>query len=102
MKGALTHHVIKPVKEYAMTYRAPIADIAFTLKHVAGFSQAMDEGIYGDLTADVVDAVLEEAGKFATDILAPLNRIGDVHGAQFKDGKVVTPPGWKDAYTAWA
>ena len=50
-----------------MTYRAPVADIAFTLKHSAGLKRAIDEGLYGDLTEDVVDAVLEEAGKFATD-----------------------------------
>src|SRR5690242_11850248 len=39
-----------------MTYRAPVADIAFTLKHSAGLKRAMDEGLYGDLTEDVVDA----------------------------------------------
>ena len=85
-----------------MTYRAPVADIAFTLKHAAGFGAARDQGLYGDLADDVVDAVLEEAGRFATDVIAPLNRVGDVHGTPFKDGKVTTPPGWKDAYTAWA
>jgi alkylation response protein AidB-like acyl-CoA dehydrogenase len=84
-----------------MTYRAPVADIAFTLKHSAGLRQAMEEGLYGDLTEDVVDAVLEEAGKFATDVIAPLNRIGDQHGTPLKDGKVIMPPGWKEAYTAW-
>ena len=43
-----------------------------------------------------------EAGKFATDIIAPLNAIGDRHGTPFKDGNVATPPGWKEAYHAWA
>ena len=57
-----------------MTYRAPVADIAFALKHAAGFKQALDDGIYGDLTEDVVDAVLEEAGKFATEVIAPAQR----------------------------
>jgi alkylation response protein AidB-like acyl-CoA dehydrogenase len=84
-----------------MTYRAPVADIAFTLKH-AGFSEAVSQGLYGDLSDDLVDAVLEEAGRFATDVIAPLNRIGDTHGTPFKDGTVTMPPGWKDAYTAWA
>src|SRR6185503_10795073 len=51
---------------------------------------------------DTVDAVLEEAGKFATDVIAPLNRVGDKFGTPFKDGVVTTPPGWKDAYTSWA
>ena len=85
-----------------MTYRAPVADIAFALKHAAGFGPALAEGLYGDLTDDVVEAVLEEAGKFATDILAPLNAIGDRHGTPFKDGAVTTPPGWKEAYRAWS
>jgi acyl-CoA dehydrogenase len=85
-----------------MTYRAPVADIAFALDHAAGFGPALAEGLFGDLTADVVQAVLEEAGKFATDVLAPLNRVGDQHGAVFKDGAVTTAPGWKDAYTAWS
>src|SRR5581483_8290452 len=85
-----------------MTYRAPVDDIAFTLKHAAGFSEAMAQGLYGDLGEDVVDAVLAEAGRFAGDMIAPLNRIGDQHGTAFKDGVVSMPPGWKDAYTAWA
>src|SRR5207237_174062 len=85
-----------------MTYRAPVADIAFALKHAAGFGPAMADGIYGDLADDVVDAVLEEAGQFATDILAPLNTVGDRSGALFKDGSVTTAPGWKEAYRAWS
>ena len=85
-----------------MTYRAPVADIAFALKSAAGFGTALAEGLYGDLTDDVVDAVLEEAGKFATDVLGPLNPIGDRHGSLFKDGAVTTAPGWKEAYRAWA
>ena len=63
-----------------MTYRAPVSDIAFTLKHSAGLKQAIDEGLYGDLTEDVVDAVLEEAGKFASTVIAPLNTVGDKQG----------------------
>src|SRR5689334_15625949 len=84
-----------------MTYRAPVADIAFALKHAARFAQARAEGVY-ELDDDVLDAVLEEAGKFASDVIAPLNRVGDLHGTPFRDGKVTTPPGWKDAYTSWA
>jgi len=85
-----------------MSYRAPVADIAFTLKHSAGLSQALGEGLYGDLTEADVDAVLEEAGKFASTVIAPLNTVGDKHGTPLKDGKVTMPPGWKEAYTAWA
>jgi alkylation response protein AidB-like acyl-CoA dehydrogenase len=85
-----------------MTYRAPVTDIAFTLKHSAGFGKALENGLYDDLDAATVEAVLEEAGKFAGDVIAPLNRIGDTFGTPFKDGAVTTPPGWKDAYTSWA
>ena len=85
-----------------MTYRAPVADIAFALKHTSGLREALAEGLYGEMDEDTIDAVLEEAGKFASDVIAPLNRIGDQFGTPFKDGKVTTPPGWKEAYTAWA
>ena len=85
-----------------MTYRAPVADIAFALKHAAGLKEAIAEGLYGDLDEATVDSVLEEAGRFASDVIAPLNAVGDKFGTPFKDGEVTTPPGWKDAYTAWA
>jgi alkylation response protein AidB-like acyl-CoA dehydrogenase len=84
-----------------MTYRAPVADIAFALRHAARFAQARQDGIY-DLDDETLDAVLEQAGKFATDVIAPLNRVGDAHGTPIKDGVVTTPPGWKDAYRDWA
>jgi acyl-CoA dehydrogenase len=85
-----------------MTYRAPVADIAFALKHAAGFAPALSQGLYGDLGEDVVDAVLAEAGRFATEVLAPLNAGGDRVGVAFDDGAVTMPPGWRDAYQAWA
>ena len=85
-----------------MSYRAPTADIAFTLKHAAGLNAALAEGLYGDLDEETVDSVLAEAGRFASDVIAPLNAVGDKFGTPFKDGVVTTPPGWKDAYTSWA
>src|SRR4249919_3721163 len=83
-----------------MTYRAPVSDIAFALKHGAGLKAALAQG--GDLTTDDVDAVLEQAGRFATDVLAPLNAPGDKFGTPFKDGAITMPPGWKEAYRSWA
>jgi alkylation response protein AidB-like acyl-CoA dehydrogenase len=83
-------------------YRSPVASIAFTLRNAADFEAARAEGIYGDLGADDIDTVLEEAGKFASDILAPLNPVGDKFGTPFKDGRISMPPGWKEAYSAWA
>ena len=85
-----------------MSYRAPVADIAFSLKHAAGLKTALSEGLYGDLDEQTVDSVLMEAGRFATDIIAPLNGVGDKFGTPFKNGTVTAPPGWKDAYTTWA
>jgi 3-(methylsulfanyl)propanoyl-CoA dehydrogenase len=84
-----------------MTYRAPISDMLLALNHGAGLQAAVRAGHYGDFDADITTAVLEEAGKFATDVLAPLNRIGDQNGIKLKDGKVTTAPGWPDAYRRW-
>ncbi|MGE3993344.1 acyl-CoA dehydrogenase family protein, partial [Pseudorhodoplanes sp.] len=85
-----------------MSYRAPLADISFALNQGAGMTDALREGLFGDLGQDVVEAVLEEAGRFAADVIAPLNAVGDRHGAIFRDGAVVTPPGWKEAYRDWS
>jgi acyl-CoA dehydrogenase len=82
--------------------RSPVAEIAFTLRHAAGFDSARAAGLYGDLDDSLLDAVLEEASKFATERLAPINRIGDEYGTPFKDGAVTMPPGWKDVYKEWA
>ncbi|MDF3153458.1 acyl-CoA dehydrogenase [Mesorhizobium sp. XAP10] len=82
-------------------YRAPVEDIAFTLKHVAGMKSALDAGRFGDLGDDLVDAVLGEAGRFATEEVAPLYTIGDRQGAVLKDAAVTTPPGWKELYRRW-
>ncbi|MET3660621.1 acyl-CoA dehydrogenase family protein [Aquamicrobium ahrensii] len=82
-------------------YRAPVDEIAFTLKHVAGLEEALASGALGDLGADLVDAVLAEAGRFATEEVAPLYKAGDEAGAVLKDAAVTTPPGWKDLYTRW-
>jgi acyl-CoA dehydrogenase len=84
-----------------MTYRAPINDILLALNHGAGLKAAVEAGHYGDFDADITAAVLEEAGKFATDVLAPLNRVGDEHGIKLEAGKVTTAPGWPDAYKRW-
>ena len=85
-----------------MTYRAPINDMLLALNHGAGLQAAVKAGHYGDFDADITAAVLEEAGRFASDVLAPLNRIGDENGVQLKDNKVTTAPGWPDAYKRWA
>lgn len=81
-------------------YTAPIRDMAFTLEAVAGLPDVAR--FYGDqATPDVVQQVLEEAGKLASEILAPLNAPGDREGAHLENGVVRTPNGFKEAYKAY-
>ncbi|WP_407159387.1 acyl-CoA dehydrogenase [Bradyrhizobium sp. STM 3557] len=84
-----------------MTYRAPINDILLALNHGAGLKAAVEAGHYGDFDPDITAAVLDEAGKIASDVLAPLNRIGDQNGVKLADSKVTTAPGWPEAYRRW-
>jgi 3-(methylsulfanyl)propanoyl-CoA dehydrogenase len=84
-----------------MTYRAPINDMLLALKHGAGLEAAVKAGHYGDFDGDITAAVLDEAGKFASDVLAPLNRVGDEHGIKLEGSNVITAPGWPDAYKRW-
>lgn len=81
-------------------YRAPVDDIAFTLKHVAGMQEAMDAGQLGDLSDDLVDAILAEAGRFASEEMAPLAPNGE-KGTPLKDAEVTTPEGWSELYQDW-
>jgi len=84
-----------------MTYRAPVAEIAFMAK-TFGLDSLLKDGLAPELADDLADAVLEEAGKFATDRIAPLNQIGDQIGNRFDNGVVTTAPGWKETYRDWA
>jgi alkylation response protein AidB-like acyl-CoA dehydrogenase len=85
-----------------MTYRAPVDDILAALKTAVGLDGLIAQGIYDGLDVDTVRAILEEAGRFASEVLEPLNRVGDKAGSRLVDGTVVTPPGWKDAYRRFA
>lgn len=82
-------------------YRAPTSEITFVLKHVAGLKSAMVAGHLGDLSEDLVDAVIEEAGKFASERIAPLNTVSDQEGATLKDGVVTLPTGFYETYKDW-
>src|SRR6201993_2418528 len=84
-----------------MTYRAPLNDILLALNHGAGLKAAVEAGHFGDFDADITEAVLEEAGNFATDVLAPLNSVGDEHGIKLEAKQVMTAPGCPDAYKRW-
>ncbi|MEP0942689.1 MAG: acyl-CoA dehydrogenase [Rhizobiaceae bacterium] len=82
-------------------YRAPVDEICHTLKQVTGLGQAMADGQAGELSEDLLDAIMEEAGKFASDEVAPLSKQGDEQGTPLKDGVVTMPDGWKDLYLRW-
>lgn len=83
-------------------YRAPVAEISHTLKQVADMKSALESGKLGDLSEDLVDAVLEEAGKFASDRIAPLNKEADLIGAKLNNAVVTTPPGFAQTYKDWS
>jgi alkylation response protein AidB-like acyl-CoA dehydrogenase len=82
-----------------MAYAAPLDDMRFVLNHVVGLSDIADLPGCGEAGADLVDAVLGEAGRFAGDILAPLNATGDRQGSRWgAGGGVTTPEGFVAAY----
>jgi acyl-CoA dehydrogenase len=84
-----------------VTYRAPLADIGSALKYAAPLLPAIEQGLFDELGVEDVEAIVAEAGRFAAEVIAPLNRVGDTYGTPFKDGVVTTAPGWKEAYRAW-
>ena len=85
-----------------MAYRSPVGDILFSLNSVAGFPELIRRGLAGDLDWDAVSSVVSEAGRFATEEIAPLNRAGDLAGARYENGVVTTAPGFADTYRRWA
>ncbi|MEM0900124.1 MAG: acyl-CoA dehydrogenase [Pseudomonadota bacterium] len=82
-------------------YRAPVSEIAHCLKSVSGLGHALENGTAGELSEDLLDAILEEAGKFASDEIAPLHMPSDTNGAKLVGGDVVTTPGFKELYQNW-
>ena len=81
------------------TYHAPLNDIRFVLNELAGLEQVGKLPGYEEATPDTVEAILEQAAKFASEVLDPLNAVGDREGARLTEGGTVkTPTGFKDAY----
>ncbi len=83
-------------------YIAPVRDMQFVLQELAGLDQVAQLPGYEEATPDLVDAVLEEAAKFAGEVLSPLNYSGDQEGATWQDKAVTMPAGFKDAYRLFA
>ncbi|WP_326527331.1 acyl-CoA dehydrogenase [Dokdonella sp.] len=84
------------------SYNAPIRDMQFVMRELADLDAVAALPGCEDAAADVVDAILEEAGKFAGGVLAPLNWTGDQEGARWDNGVVHTATGWKEAYKQFA
>ncbi|MFT6558244.1 acyl-CoA dehydrogenase C-terminal domain-containing protein [Sneathiella sp.] len=83
-------------------YKAPIKDMRFVLNNVIGLDELSEIETFSHAESDVVDAVLEEASKLATNVLSPLNKAGDLAGTSVKDGVVTSPEGWAEAYKMFA
>jgi 3-(methylthio)propanoyl-CoA dehydrogenase len=83
-------------------YQAPIADMKFVLRELVDMNLIAELPGFSEMTADVADAVLEEAAKFAAAVLSPLNRSGDLEGVRWQKGEVLTAAGWKQAYARFA
>ena len=81
-----------------MAYQAPVNDVIFAMRSAAGVDELIESGIYDELDLDTVEAVLQEAGRFAGEVLAPLNANGDRQGSKLVEGIVKTPDGWSEAY----
>jgi acyl-CoA dehydrogenase len=81
-----------------MLYQAPLRDMQFILEHLVDFDAVAALPGCEEVTPDLVAAILEEAGRFATGVLAPLDRPGDIQGCRLENGLVLTPDGWAEAY----
>ncbi|MGH8313051.1 MAG: acyl-CoA dehydrogenase family protein, partial [Gammaproteobacteria bacterium] len=79
-------------------YTAPLRDMKFVLTELADLDEVARLPGFSEITPDLLDTVLDAAGKFAAEVLAPLNQTGDQQGAKFSNGAVTTPKGFKEAY----
>ena len=80
-------------------YVAPVREMRFVLDEIASLEALTGLPGYEDVAADLVDAILGEAGKFAANELAPMNRSGDLSGSRLENGVVYAPEGFKEAYS---
>ena len=81
-----------------MSYTAPIRDLTFACNELADLEGVNQLPGFEEATPDMLEAILEEAGKFGSEVLAPINHSGDTQGAQLENGQAVTADGWKQAY----
>ncbi|MFT7592864.1 MAG: acyl-CoA dehydrogenase, partial [Paracoccaceae bacterium] len=89
-------------KETLMTYRAPVSDYEFLFRHIVGFDQVAATERFGEADSDLVSAILTEAGKMCEEVMAPLQRPGDLTPARLENGVLRTSPGYGDGWRAIA
>ena len=85
-----------------MPYRAPLDDYRMLFSNVIGYDQVAGTDLYAEAGMDMVEAILGEAGKMCEEVLAPLQRSGDLHPARLENGVVRTSPGYAEGYNAIA
>ena len=83
------------------SYTAPVRDLSFVLNELLAITDCTGIPGYGDVSADLIDAVLDGGAKMAEEVWAPLNQVGDEEGCRFENGVVRVPSGFKDAFDAW-
>jgi len=81
-----------------MAYKAPVRDLMFFLNEVLDIDRYSNQRGFAEVSSDLVGQILEEGAKFSEEVIAPLNKIGDVEGCKWDNGKVTGPTGWKEAY----
>jgi len=81
-----------------MSYTAPTKDLLFACMELADLEGIQKLPGFEEVNQELVEAILEEAGKFGSEVLAPMNHSGDMQGARLIDGQAVTADGWKEAY----
>lgn len=84
-----------------MSYIAPVKDMLFDIEHLANIAQVAQMPGLEEAGLETAQAVLEECARFNQDVIAPLNVAGDKHPSSFKDGKVMTTPGFKEAFAQY-
>ena len=85
-----------------MPYRAPLKDFQFLMDHVVGMDRVAATELFSEASADMVSAILTEGAKLCEEVIAPLNRNGDLHPARLENGIVRCSPGFGEGYQAIA
>ena len=85
-----------------MPYTAPLADYTFLLNQVLNYPRLAASDLFAEASPDLAEAILGEAGRMCAEVLAPLQRAGDLHPARLEQGRVITSPGFAEGYRAIA